>query len=154
MTPSTRRVGYSKKNDCSIKKIVQQSWFKNMEELHKEWIQTGVSASRTTTCTRAHVCVRTLLNHQNWNKKAWNISWLALYVISFGNQGLRFWRKSGEVQNSSFFKSRVKFPQSAMIWGSMSSAGVGPLCFIKTRVNTAIYQNASVCIPVEDWPFQ
>ena len=27
-----------------------------------------------------------------------------------------------------------------MIWGAMSSAGVGPLCFIKSRVNAAIYQ--------------
>lgn len=73
MTPSTRRVGCSKKNDFSIKKIVQRSWFKNMEELHKEWTEPGVSASRTTMHTRAHVCVRTLLNHQDWNKKAWNI---------------------------------------------------------------------------------
>ena len=27
-----------------------------------------------------------------------------------------------------------------MIWGAMSSAGVGPLYFIKSKVNTAIYQ--------------
>ncbi len=27
-----------------------------------------------------------------------------------------------------------------MIWAAMSSAGVGPLCFIKSRVNAAIYQ--------------
>ncbi len=34
----------------------------------------------------------------------------------------------------------VKFPQSVMIWASMSSAGVGPLCFLKSTVNAAIYQ--------------
>ncbi len=34
----------------------------------------------------------------------------------------------------------MKFPQSVMIWGAMSSAGVGPLCFLKSTVNTAIYQ--------------
>ncbi len=34
----------------------------------------------------------------------------------------------------------IKFPQSVMIWAAMSSAGVGPLCFIKSRVNAAIYQ--------------
>ncbi len=28
-----------------------------------------------------------------------------------------------------------------MIWAAMSSAGVGPLCFLKSTVNTAIYQN-------------
>ena len=27
-----------------------------------------------------------------------------------------------------------------MIWFAMSSAGVGPLCFIKSRVNAAVYQ--------------
>ncbi len=35
---------------------------------------------------------------------------------------------------------RVKFPQSVMIWAAMSSAGVGPLCFLKSTVNAAIYQ--------------
>ncbi len=34
----------------------------------------------------------------------------------------------------------MKFPQSVMIWAAMSSAGVGPLCFLKSRVNTAINQ--------------
>ncbi len=27
-----------------------------------------------------------------------------------------------------------------MIWGAMTSAGVGPLCFKKSKVNAAIYQ--------------
>ncbi len=37
-------------------------------------------------------------------------------------------------------KSSVKFPQSVMIWGAMSSAGVGPLCFLKTNVTAPVYQ--------------
>ncbi len=37
-------------------------------------------------------------------------------------------------------KSSVKFPQSVMIWGAMSSAGVGPLCFLKTSVIAPVYQ--------------
>ncbi len=32
------------------------------------------------------------------------------------------------------------FPQSVMIWGAMSSAGVGPLCFLKTNVTAPVYQ--------------
>ncbi len=36
--------------------------------------------------------------------------------------------------------SSVKFPQSVMIWGAMSSAGVGPLCFLKTNVTAPVYQ--------------
>ncbi len=37
-------------------------------------------------------------------------------------------------------KSSVKFPQSVMIWGEMSCAGVGPLCFLKTNVTAPVYQ--------------
>ncbi len=52
---------------------------------------------------------------------------------------VRVWMKSGEKQNPCW-KSSVKFPQSVMIWTAMSSAGVGPLCFLKSTVNAAIYQ--------------
>ncbi len=48
--------------------------------------------------------------------------------------------KVPEVQNKCCLKSSVKFPQSVMIWAAMSSAGVGPLCFLKSTVNAAIYQ--------------
>ncbi len=34
----------------------------------------------------------------------------------------------------------MKFLKSVMIWGAMTSAGVGPLCFIKSKVNSAVYQ--------------
>ncbi len=37
-------------------------------------------------------------------------------------------------------KSSVKFPQSVMIWGAMSSACVGPLCFLETNVTAPVYQ--------------
>ncbi|ROL51069.1 Eukaryotic translation elongation factor 1 epsilon-1 [Anabarilius grahami] len=59
---------------------------------------------------------------------------------SFGNQGARVWRKTGEKEMPKCLKSSVKFPQSVMVWGAMSAAGVGPLCFIKGRVNAASYQ--------------
>ncbi len=36
--------------------------------------------------------------------------------------------------------SSVKFPQSVMIWGAKSSAGVGPFCFMKTNITAPIYQ--------------
>ncbi len=38
-------------------------------------------------------------------------------------------------------ESGVKFLQSVMIWGAVTSAGVGPLCFIKSKVNAAFYQD-------------
>ncbi len=45
----------------------------------------------------------------------------------------------GEAHSPSCLKSSVKFPQS-VIWGAMSSAGVGPLCFLKTNVTAPVYQ--------------
>ncbi len=35
----------------------------------------------------------------------------------------------------------MKFPRSVMVWAAVSSAGVGPLCFLRSTVNAAIYQD-------------
>ncbi len=60
--------------------------------------------------------------------------------ILFGNQGPGVWRKSGEAQNPSCVKSSVKLPKSVMIRAAVTPAGVGPLRFIKSKVNAAVYQ--------------
>ncbi len=83
------------------------------------------------------------MEKKNWTVAQWSkilFSDESKFCIRFGNQGPRVWRKSGEAQNPCCLKSSVKFPQSAMIWAAMSSAGVGPLCFLKSTVNAAIYQ--------------
>ncbi len=69
---------------------------------------------------------------KNWTVVQWSkvlFSDKSKFCISFGNQGPRVWRKGGEAHSTSCLKSSVKFPQSVMIWGAMSSAGVGPLYF-------------------------
>ncbi len=53
---------------------------------------------------------------------------------------IKVWRKSGEAQNPCSLKSSVRFLKSVMIWGVVTSAGVGQLCLIKSKVNSAIYQ--------------
>ncbi len=148
----------------SLMRIVKQNRFKNLGELHKEWTEAGVKASRATTHRRVkefgYSCriplVKPLLNHRQrqrrltWakEKKNWTVAqWSKVlfsdeskFCISFGNQGPRVWRKGGEEAHSpSCMKSSVKFPQSVMIWGAMSSASVGPLCFLKT-VTAPVYQ--------------
>ncbi|PLC13822.1 hypothetical protein BV582_23005, partial [Bacillus paralicheniformis] len=101
-------------------------------------------------------CVKPLLNnrqHQKrlaWakDKKDWTASeWSKVmfsdeskFCISFGNQGPRVCRKRGEAHNPCCLRSSVKFPQSVMVWGAMSSAGVGPLYFLKTKVTAPVYQ--------------
>ncbi len=80
---------------------------------------------------------------KNWTVAQWSkvlFSDESKFCISFGNQGPRVWRKSGEAQNLCCLKSSVKFPQSVSQSAAMSSAGVGPQYFLKSTVNAAIYQ--------------
>ncbi len=143
-------------------RIVKQNRFKNLGELHKEWTEAGVKASRATTHRLVkefgYNCriplVKPLLNHRqrqrrltwakekkNWTVAQWSkvlFSNQSKFCISFGNQGPRVWKKCGEAHSPSCLKSSVKLPQSVMIWGAMSSAGVGALCFLTTNVTAPI----------------
>ncbi len=88
--------------------------------------------------------LQTFIEKKNWTVAQWSkvlFSDESKFCISFGNQGPRVWRKGGEAHSPSCLKSSVKFPQSVMIWAAMSSAGVGPLCFLKTNVTAPIYQD-------------
>ncbi len=152
-----RKMCTSNRDDRMLENTVKQSWFKHLRELHKEWTEAGVSASRVTTLRNLQENTKLLLKHKHcqkhltWSKekKNWTVAqWSRVlfsdeskFCISFGNQGPRVWRKRGEAQNPRCLKSSVKFPQSVMIWAAMSSAGVGPLCFLKSTVNAAIYQD-------------
>ncbi len=132
-------------------RIVKQNRLKNLGELHKEWTEAGVKASIITTYRRVnefgYSCRQRRLTwakeKKNWTVAQWSkvlFSDESKFCISFGNQGPRVWRKSGEAHRPSCLKSSVKFPQSVMIWGAMSSAGVGPFCFLKTNVTAPVYQ--------------
>ncbi len=87
--------------------------------------------------------VRSILPGLKW-KRTWLLlsgpkySFQMKVNLAFGNQGPIVWRKSGKAQNPCCLKSSVKFPQSVMIWAAMSSAGVGPLCFLKSTVKAGI----------------
>ncbi len=121
-------------------------------ELHKEWTEAGVKASRATTHRRIkefgyncrQKCLTWAEERKNWTVVQWSkvlFTDESKFCISFRNQVPRVWRKGGEAHSPSFLKSSVKFTQSVMIWGAMSSAGVGPLCFLKTNVTAPIYQD-------------
>ncbi len=118
-----------------------------LESVHQESPRSDVFRKRA---TKPLLNQRQRQKHLTWavEKKNWTVAqWSKVlfsdeskFCISFGNQGTRVWRKSGEAQNPCCLKTSVKFPQSGMIWAAMSSAGVGPLCFLKSTVNAAIYQ--------------
>ncbi len=127
------------RENSSLVRIVKQNRFNNLGEFHKEWA--GVKAPRATTHRRVkefgYSCRQRRLawakEKKNWTVAKWSkvlFSDESKFCISFGNQGPRVWRKGGEAHSPSCLKSSVKFPQSVMIWGAMSSAGVGPLCFL------------------------
>ncbi len=144
-----KRCTTNRENRCLLS-IVKQHLFKNLGELNKEWTEAGFEASRATTHRRVkefgYSCRQRRLT---WAKeKNWTVAQSSKvlfsdeskFCISFGNQGTMVWRKGEEAHSPSCLKSSVKFPQSVMIWGAMSSANVGPLCFLKTNVNAPVYQ--------------
>ncbi len=116
-------------------RIVKQNRFKNLGELHKEWTEAGIKATRDTTHRRVkefgYSCHQRRLAGLRRRRTGQLPSGpeQVLYFI----WKPRVWRKGGEAHSPSCLKSRVKFPQSVMIWGAMSSAGVGPLCFFENQ---------------------
>ncbi len=106
----------------SLMRIIKQNLFKNLGELHKEWTEAGVKASRAATHRRVkefgYSCRQrrhTWAKEKNWTVAQWSKVLFSdeskFCFISFGNQGPRFWRKDGEAHSPSCFKSSVKFPQ-------------------------------------------
>ncbi len=68
-------------------------------------------------------------------------------VSQFGSIGYTIMGKTADLTpftrriiHKHCLKSSVKFPQSVMIWGAMSSAGVGPFFFMKTNDTAPVYQ--------------
>ncbi|KAL1247793.1 hypothetical protein QQF64_023169 [Cirrhinus molitorella] len=154
----------TRRGDRTLRKIVEKDRFQTLGDLRKQWTESGVETSRATVYRRVqemgYRCripqVKPLLNQkqrqkrltwatekQHWTVAQWSkvlFSDESKFCMSFGNQGARVWRKTGEREMPKCLKSSVKYPQSVMVWGAMSAAGVGPLCFIKGRVNAASYQ--------------
>ncbi len=148
---SVRKRCTTDRENLNLMRIVKQNRFKKMGELHKEWTESGVKASRATTHRRVKEfgyschqrCLTWAKEEKNWTVAQWSkvlFSDERTFCISFGNQDPRVWRKGGEAHSPSCLKSSVKFPQSVMILGAMSSAGVGPLCFLKTNVTAPVYR--------------
>ena len=153
----------SRRDDRGLQWIIKQRRFKNLAEIQKEWNEAGVTASKTTTFRHirkmGYNCrvprVKPLLSlsqrrkRLNWPMRRRTVGQWSKVLFSdeskvcllFGNQGPRVWRKMGEEQNPSCLRSSVKYPQSVMIWGAMSSEGVGKLCFLKSKVTATVYPN-------------
>ncbi len=152
-----RKMCTSNRDERKLENTVKQSRFKHLgefmrselklESVHQESPRSDIFRKRA---TKPLLKQKPRQKHLTWAKEKnnWTVAqWSKVlfsdeskFCISFGNQGPRVWKKSREAQNPSCLKSSVKFPQSVMIWAAMTSAGVGPLCFMKSTVKAAIYQ--------------
>uniref|UniRef100_A0A9J7YGX2 Transposase Tc1-like domain-containing protein n=1 Tax=Cyprinus carpio carpio TaxID=630221 RepID=A0A9J7YGX2_CYPCA len=133
-----------RRGDRTLRKIVEKDRFQTLGDLRKQWTESGVETSRATVHRRVLLNQKQQQKRLTWatEKQHWTVAqWSKVlfsdeskFCMSFGNQGARVWRKTGEKEMPKCLKSSVKYPQSVMVWGAMSAAGVGPLCFIKGRV--------------------
>ncbi len=132
--------------DCQAKSIQEFEWIS--QRMDWGWGQ-DIKSNHTQTCQGIWLQLSSEASYlgakekKNWTVAQWSkflFSDESKFCISFGNKGPRVWREGGEAHSPSCLKSSVKFPQSVMIWRAMSSAGVGPLCFLKTNVTAPIYQ--------------
>ncbi len=144
----------SNRDGRKLENTVKQCGFKHIwesftrSELKLEWVhqespRSDIFRKRATKpLLKRKQCQKHLTwakEKNNWTVAQWSkvlFSDKSTFCISLE---IKVWRKIGEAQNPSCLKSSVKFPKSVMIWGAMTSAGVGPLCFIKSKVNAAVY---------------
>ncbi len=109
----------SNRDDRKLENTVKQSWFKHLWELHKEWTEAGVSASRVTTLRR--------LQEKGYQATSEPETTSEASYLGCGEKERDCCSVVQSPQNPCCLKSSVKFPQSVMIWAAMSSAGVCPL---------------------------
>ncbi len=139
-----RKMCTSNRDDRKLENTVNQSRFKHLGELHKEWTEAGVhqepphldifrkGPSHFWTWNNVRSILPGLKRKRTGLLLHGPKSSFQMKVHFAFHLEIKVWRKSEEAQNPCCLKSSVKFPQSVMIWAAMSSAGVGPLCFLKS----------------------
>lgn len=86
-------------------------------------------------------CAKT---HVNWTMEQWDsVIWSDETRISlFGSDGIKYVRRRiGEDLHPDCITRTVKHPVSVMIWGCMTSKGVGRICVINGNINAQKYIN-------------
>ena len=156
----------SPQNDRALKRIAHSNCFKSTTSITHLWNETMTSpVSRSTTYWRLWFhgfssripCTKPLLSckqkkkhlqfaqkYSKWTMEDWKqviFSDESKFVMGYGNKGPRVWRQKYERHKAACLKRSVKHPASVMVWGCVSSQGVGSLCFLspKTTVNTEVY---------------
>ncbi len=82
---SGRKKCTTNRENHSFMRIVKQNRFKNLGELHKEWTEAGVKASRATTHRRVkEFCYSCRQRHLTWanEKKNWTVAQWSKVIFS------------------------------------------------------------------------
>ncbi len=120
--------------ECLAKSIQEFGW--SSQWMDWGWGQVIKSTTHRRVEEFGYRCrQRRLTEKKNWTVAQWSnvlFSDESKFCISFVNQGPRVWRKGGEAHSPS---TEVQCEVSTVCddVGAMSSAGVGPLCFLKTN---------------------
>ncbi len=143
----------SNRDDRKLENTVKQSWFKHLGELHKEWTEAGVSASRVTTLRRlqekgyqatSEPETTSEASYLGCGEKELDCCSVVQCPLNFAfHLEIKVPESGGRVERHRIhvaWSPVWSFPKSVMIWGAVTSAGVGPLCLFKSTVNAAVYQ--------------
>ncbi len=133
----------------------KQSRFKHLGELHKEWTEAGVSASRVTTLRHLQeMATKPLLKqkhrqkHLTWAKRKRSLllsgpkSSFQMKVNLAFHLEIKFPESGGRVERHRIHVLEVQCEVSTVSdnLGCHVMLVCGPLCFLKSTVNAAIYQ--------------
>ncbi len=143
----------SNRDDCKLENTVKQSWFKHLGELHKEWTEAGVSASRDTTHRHLQEKGYQATSEPETTSKA--------SYLGCGEKELSGPKSSLQMKVNFAFHLEIKVPESggrverhrihvawSPVWSFHSQWWFGlpchllvlVQCFLKSTVNAAIYQ--------------
>uniref|UniRef100_A0A9J8CQR8 Transposase Tc1-like domain-containing protein n=1 Tax=Cyprinus carpio carpio TaxID=630221 RepID=A0A9J8CQR8_CYPCA len=96
----------TRKGDRTLRKIVEKDRFQTLGDLRKQWTESGVETSRATVHRRVLLNQKQRQKRLTWatEKQHWTVAqWSKVlfsdkskFCMSFGNQGARVWRKTGE----------------------------------------------------------
>ena len=156
----------SPQDDCALKRIAHSNCFKSTTSITHLWNETMTSpVSRSTTyqwlwfhgfsswipctkpllsCKQKKKCLQFTQKYSKWMVEDWKqviFSDESKFVMGYGNKGPRVWQQKYKRHKVACLKCSVKHLASIMVWGCMSSRGVGSLCFLspKTTVNMKVY---------------
>uniref|UniRef100_A0A9J7XJE2 Transposase Tc1-like domain-containing protein n=1 Tax=Cyprinus carpio carpio TaxID=630221 RepID=A0A9J7XJE2_CYPCA len=115
----------TRRGDRTLRKIVEKDRFQTLGDLRKQWTESGVETYRATVHRRVLLNQKQRQKRLTWatEKQHWTVAqWSKVlfsdeskFCMSFGNQGARVWRKTGEKEMPKCLKSSVKYPQSVML---------------------------------------